>query len=353
MPDSDQRPTLASPDDDPFLWLEEVEGIRSIEWVNAQNAATLSRFAGTAVAADADLLQGIFERPDALPNIARRGGRIFNYWTDEQHPRGLWRSTTLESFRNEHTDWQIILDLDALADSEGEDWIWRGAVTLPGTHDRTVLELSRGGSDAVVLREFDLAACDFVSGGFDLPDGRNSVMWLDRDTLLLSCPLGPDMQTRSGLPRTVRLWHRGTDPATTPIIFQTRQDFVGAWASVERDKGAEHIWFIEKPGLFEAIVWLGDRTGPHTRLCAAFRCEGAAAPRMACDTAPHTLGNQRKNICDGYSRWHFARGLRVWRLPVHELRSSRAIGELCSISFGVTDAWSCRSSKISGQRLRS
>src|SRR5215470_6493597 len=108
MPDSDQRPTPVSPDDDPYLWLEKIKERRSIAWVDAQNAATLRRFGGDAVAADADLLRTIFGRPDAIPKIDRRGGRIFNHWTDEEHPRGLWRTTSLSSFRSAHPDWQVL-----------------------------------------------------------------------------------------------------------------------------------------------------------------------------------------------------------------------------------------------------
>ena len=56
---------------------------------------------------------------------------------------------------------------------EDEDWILKGASMLPGTHDRAILNLSRGGADAVVLREFDLATRDFVPDGFHLPEGKS------------------------------------------------------------------------------------------------------------------------------------------------------------------------------------
>jgi len=84
----------------------------------------------------------------------RRGRHIYNFWRDAKNPRGLWRRTALDSFRTEEPVWEILLDVDALAAHEKEDWVWHGASTLPATHDRAILSLSRGGSDAAVLRDF-------------------------------------------------------------------------------------------------------------------------------------------------------------------------------------------------------
>ena len=262
----DARPTHAAPDDDPYLWLEEVDGARALAWVEAQNAATLQRFGDARFAADRDTLKAIFDRPDNIPYPNRRRARIFNPWQDAEHPRGLWRTTSLESFCSDSPDWDVLIDLDALAAEEGEDWIWRGGITLPDTHDRAIVQLSRGGADAVVLREFDLVRRAFVTDGFNLPEAKNSAVWLDRDTLLLSSPLGPGMATRGGYGRTIRLWRRGGDPLAAPIIFETREDFMGAWAHVDRDGPQERVWFLDKPSYLDAHVWLGDRTGAKTRI---------------------------------------------------------------------------------------
>ena len=224
----DDRPTIAAPDDDPYLWLEDIEGGRALLWVEAQNAATLRRFADAQFATDRHLLKGIFDRPDNIPYPYRRGGQILNVWQDDANPRGLWRTTSLESFRTETPAWEVLLDLDALAAQEGEDWVWQGGATLPPAHERAIVYLSRGGSDAVVLREFDLSSRKFVPDGFYLPEAKTDIVWLDSDTLLLSSSLGAGMATRSGLARTIRLWRRGTDPLAAPVIFETREDSV--WA---------------------------------------------------------------------------------------------------------------------------
>ncbi len=262
----DPRPTLEMPDDDPYLWLEEVDGERALAWVAAQNATTMARFGDARFANDRDCLAAIFDRPDNIPLIARRGARVFNFWKDAAHPRGLWRATTLDAFRAEAPPWEILLDLDALAANEHEDWVWSEAVTLPGSHDRALLMLSRGGADARVLREFDLAACDFVPGGFTLPEAKGGAVWLDRDTLLLSSAVGEGMATNSGYARAVRLWRRGTDPLAAPVIFETTAGRMAVWADIDREAADERVWFAERLGFFDAIVWIGDRSGPKTRI---------------------------------------------------------------------------------------
>ena len=198
---TDPRPTPEAPDDDPYLWLEDVDGEPALAWVEAQNTATFARFGGARFEADRDMLAVIFDRPDNIPLIARRGPRVFNFWKDAAHPRGLWRVTTLDSYRSEQPEWDILLDLDALAIKESEDWTWSGATTIPGAHDRAIVKLSRRGADAVVLREFDLASRDFVAGGFTLPEAKGGAAWLDRDQLLLFSALGEDM----GEARAIRL----------------------------------------------------------------------------------------------------------------------------------------------------
>jgi prolyl oligopeptidase len=226
----------------------------------------LARFGDARFAIDCDALAAIFDRPDNIPYIGRRGSRVFNFWKDGEHPRGLWRVTSLDSFLSEAPQWDILLDLDALAATEGEDWIWSGADTLPGTHDLAIVRLSRGGADAVVLREFDLASRAFVPEGFTLSEAKSGIAWLDRDTLLLASPLGDGMATGSGYARTVRLWRRGSDPLAAPVIFEAQDTSMHAWADLDRDAVEERLWFVEKIGFFDAIVWLGDRTGPKTRL---------------------------------------------------------------------------------------
>ncbi len=263
----DARPTLAAPDDDPYLWLEDIEGARPLAWVDAQNAATLARFGGPGFAADRDVLTAILDRPDNLPFVIRRGQFLYNFWRDERNPRGLWRRTTLDSFRTAKPDWDLLLDIDKVARDEGQDWVWHGGATLPGTHDRAILRLSRGGSDAVVMREFDLTTRAFVADGFNLPEAKGGADWLDRDTVLLAAALGDGMATDSGYSRTVRLWRRGADIATLPVLFETvPQSMAASVLGIDRTQNPPAVLYEDRPGFFDMNLWLGDGSGPKVKL---------------------------------------------------------------------------------------
>ncbi len=258
---ADPRPTLDAPDDDPHLWLEEVDGPAATAWADAQSAATVARFADASFDADRDAVKALLDRTDRIAMVTRRAGLLYNFWKDATHPRGLWRRTTPASYRTPDPGWEVLLDLDALARDEDRDWVWQGAGTLPGTHDRALLRLSPGGGDAVVLREFDLAARRFVPGGFALPECKADAAWLDRDTLLLAAALGEGMSTRSGYARTVRLWRRGEDPLAATVLFETPADSMAAWAQVDRTAGMERIAFGAQLGFFDTELHLGDRSG--------------------------------------------------------------------------------------------
>ncbi|MPZ32768.1 MAG: prolyl oligopeptidase family serine peptidase [Rhodospirillales bacterium] len=257
----DARPTVDQPDDDPYLWLEDIEGKRALAWVDAENDRTLKAFGAAQFAADRDTLAAILDRPDKIPLVVRRGPWLYNFWIDAKNPRGLWRRTTLESFRLDQPDWQTLLDIDALAAAEGEDWIWGGAATTrPGTHDRAIVRLSRGGSDAVVLREFDLPSRTFVKDGFVLPEAKGWVSWLDPDTLLLSSAWGGDVTT-SGYGRTVRLWRRGSDAAQAPVVFEVPRKSMSAGAAVDREHASKLVWYVEDVGFFDVNLWMADGEG--------------------------------------------------------------------------------------------
>ena len=266
MNQPDLRPTLAAPDDDPFLWLEEIEGEPALAFAAEQSGRTLERFGGPAFERDRDALAAILNRKDRVPLVAKRGGHVYNFWQDDKNPRGLWRRTSYESYRAGDGAWQVVLDIDALAAAEGEDWVWAGSIPLPGSHDRAMLRLSRGGSDAAVFREFDLTSGSFVPDGFVLPEAKGGVAWLDRDTLLMSSALGEGMATTSGYARTVRLWCRGTDPLAAPVIFEAPATTMTVWSGVDRIRGRDQVWFVERLSFFDGTVWLGDSSGAKIKL---------------------------------------------------------------------------------------
>ncbi|XUM23342.1 prolyl oligopeptidase family serine peptidase [Bradyrhizobium oligotrophicum S58] len=263
----DDRPTIAAPDDDPYLWLEEIDGERALAFVAAQNQRTLAAFGDAAFERDRDALAAILDRPDNIPFVSRRGGLLYNQWKDAAHPRGVWRRTTLTEFRKAQPQWDDLLDLDRLAADEGEDWALNGVSSLPPAHERAILSLSRGGSDAVVLREFDLATKRFVTGGFTLSEAKGGAAWLDADTLLLASAFGAGMATPSGYARTVRRWRRGQPVEQAEVIFAA-EGSQSTWVHVGVDRSVvpARVWFAEGIDFFNQHLWLGDGGGAQTRL---------------------------------------------------------------------------------------
>ena len=262
----DARPTLAAPDDDPYLWLEAVDGAAALDWVAGQNAATLRAFDGPAVRAEAAALAAVWDRADNIPFVTRRGGWLYNFWRDAVHVRGLWRRTTLADFRSVAPAWEVVLDLDVLAAAEGADWVFHGAAVLPVTHDRAMLALSRGGGDAVMWREFDLAGCAFVPDGFVLPEAKGGVDWLDRDTLLVSSAYGAGMATEAGYGRTVRVWRRGEAVDAARVVFEAPAERMGVWGEVDRDDATTPLIFTERHDFFRQTIWRGELSGARQRL---------------------------------------------------------------------------------------
>jgi prolyl oligopeptidase len=247
--------------DDRYLWLEEIDSPKVREWVKARNAETTAALCDARFESDRASVLGILNAPDRIPWISQRGRFVYNFWQDDEHRKGLWRRTTLERYRTATPGWETLLDVDLLAKSEGEDWVWRGCTTLPPAHRFGLVQLSRGGADATVIREFDLDEKRFVDGGFNLPEAKGSASWLDADTLLVSSALGGEsFQTKSGYARTVRLHKRGLPFEEAPVIFEVGRTDMLAGAS--RDRGprfprtlyrrqidfVDHETFIEQDG---------------------------------------------------------------------------------------------------------
>jgi prolyl oligopeptidase len=235
----------AAPDseaDDPFLWLEAIEGDEALRWVDAQNRASVARLCDAVFEHDKTVLTVQFTSDARIPAIVQRGNFVYNFWTDAAHQRGVWRRTTLADYRSESPSWDILLDLDALCESEGESWVWHGAQTLRPGHERALISLSPGGSDAGVVREFDMTTRRFVADGFIVPVAKTSVSWVDADTLLIASAYGGDV-TASGYARTVREWRRGTAIEEAAVVFEVEASDMAASASVSHDPTHPFLWF--------------------------------------------------------------------------------------------------------------
>jgi len=219
------QPAPADDDVDPFLWLEDVTGERPLDWVRDRNAESVEALAGSERFRSLESrIRTILDSKERIPFVSRIGDRYYNFWRDAANPKGLWRRTTLEDYRRAEPAWETVLDLDALAAREGENWVWHGAAVLEPEDRLCLLSLSRGGADADVVREFDLERKAFVDGGFALPEAKSRFGWRNRDSLFVATDFGPGSLTTSGYPRTVREWARGTPLAAAPVVYEGRPD---------------------------------------------------------------------------------------------------------------------------------
>ena len=212
---------FAAADDDPWLWLEEIEGERALAWVEGQNQRTLDALSGAPeYRAIHDRALAILDSDDRIPYPSIHGSEVFNFRQSKEHPRGVWRRTTLESYRSSDPSWEILLDVDALAEADGTPWVFKGVDCLPPEYRRCIVQLSPGGGDAVTLREFDLLARSWVENGFTTPVAKTFYSWRDADTLWIGTDFGDGTLTASGYPRQVRRWTRGTELADAPVVFE-------------------------------------------------------------------------------------------------------------------------------------
>ncbi|MFJ3582107.1 prolyl oligopeptidase family protein [Streptomyces sp. NPDC090127] len=227
-------------EEDPYLWLEDVEGEAALAWVAERNAETAAELAADdGFAALKERLREALDASDRIPYTTRRGAFLYNFWRDAEHVRGLWRRTTLERYRKDDPEWEVLLDVDALAAAEGEKWVWAGARVRRPEDDLALVCLSRDGGDAMEVREFDLAARAFVEGGFRVPEAKTRIGWIDADTVFVGTDLGPGSLTDSGYPRTVRRWRRGTPLESADVVFEAGQGDVSAWGLRDTTPGFE------------------------------------------------------------------------------------------------------------------
>ena len=232
--------TTAVDDDDPFLWLEDVTSDQALDWARARNAETFAELTGDERYAElkAEILEAL-DADDRIPYVGRRGEHLYNFWRDAAHPQGLWRRTTLESYRTPEPEWDVLLDVDALAAAEDENWVWHGAAVLRPDFRRALVQLSRGGADATVVREFDMVDRTFVAGGFEVAEAKTDVGWIDIDHIYVATDFGAGSLTSSGYPRLAKRWTRGTPIDQAELVYEAKHDDVAVYAGHDPTEGFE------------------------------------------------------------------------------------------------------------------
>ena len=251
MAQAPSNPGRAEPAaEDPYEWLEEVLGDKALEWVKARNAIVQNRMEGepSFEKLRSDLLE-ILDSNARIPFVSKRGEYYYNFWRDKTNERGLWRRTTLEEYRKAEPKWEVVLDLDALGKTENENWVWKGASLLRPDYQRALITLSRGGADANITREFDLKTRSFVVDGFELPESKGSVSWIDIDHLFVSTDFGDASMTDSGYPRMAKLWKRGTPIEQAKLVYEGKQEDMSVGAVHDDSPGFERNFVTRNIGV--------------------------------------------------------------------------------------------------------
>ena len=215
---------------DPFIWLEDIDSERALDWVKKHNKRTLAVLENEPkfdqlYAANKRILNA----DDRIAYVSQMGDYLYNFWRDAEHVRGIYRRTSLDSYQSDNPDWEIVLDLDALAEKENENWVYKGMNCRQPVYDRCLVNLSRGGADATVVREFDLHDKQFIDDGFYLTEAKNGLSWVDKDQLLVGTDFGDNSVTDSGYPKIIKLWQRGEPLNQADTLFTGNQSDVGVW----------------------------------------------------------------------------------------------------------------------------
>ncbi|MEJ6012889.1 prolyl oligopeptidase family serine peptidase [Corynebacterium sp. H127] len=239
-------------------FLEQIDSPEALQWAREWSDRTIAQLPSSRLELQERMLAAL--NTDArIPLPRRRVELLFNFWRDAEHPRGIWRCTTLDSYLGD-TQWRTLIDVDSLAAAEGENWVWKGAHVRSPEYDRALIKLSRGGADATEIREFDLERGCFVADGFSIPEAKTDVSWVDLDTLLVGTDMGEGSLTSSGYPAHVYRWQRGQELAAAELFFagEASDVAVGGWH--DSMPGFERTFVTRSLDFYNSYTYL-DRDG--------------------------------------------------------------------------------------------
>lgn len=289
-----QTTTTTSTDSSAPSWLEDITGDRALAWARERNAETEQRLGGSRLDDLERSIRAALDSPDRIPMVSVRGEWAYNVWTDADHPRGLWRRQLLDAYLDGGEDWEVLLDVDALADGEGVSWVWHGARLLDPDNDRALIHLSEGGSDTDTTREFDLVSRSWVEGGFSRPAAKGSMSWIDRDHVWVCTDLGPGTVSSSGYPLQARVLTRGGRIEDARVVLEGAPSDMTVGAGHDATPGFERSW-IEVAHDFSHFTTylLPDRPGG----------SGAATDTEAVRPAPRRIEAPADADVTGWREW--------------------------------------------------
>lgn len=242
--------------EDKYLWLEEVENPKALEWVEGWNKKSLAEIK------EHKGYQAVYEKNLEIYNSVERiadpqiiGDYIYNFWQDQANPRGVWRRTAMKNYLSGNAEWETLLDMDKLSETDGIKWVYKGATGLYPEYKKFMVSLSKGGGDAVVWKEFDATTKTFVEGGFELPEAKGGVSWIDENTVMVATDFGAGLTT-SGYPKQVKIWNRGTDLKNAQLMFEGAETDMGIWGTTQHTEKKTYQMIVQKTSFYTGINYV-------------------------------------------------------------------------------------------------
>lgn len=242
--------------EDPFIWLEEIDSEKSLEWVEKQNDVSLKilkRQPNYQAIYDKNL--EILNSDERIADPAIYGSYIYNFWQDKENPRGVWRRAELKKYLKGNPDWETLLDIDKLSKEDDIKWVYKGATGLFPDYKKFLVNLSKGGGDAVIVKEFDAESKTFVDDGFYLPEEKSGISWIDENTVMVSTDFGDGMTT-SGYPKQVKVWKRGTDLKDAKLVFEGKEEDMGIWGITHPTHTKNYQMIMQKTSFYSGAYYV-------------------------------------------------------------------------------------------------
>jgi len=243
-------------EEDPYLWLEEVESEKSLDWVKEQNKNSEQILTSNPLYENLQKRYlEVYNDKDkiAYPNIV--GDYVYNLWQDEKYERGLWRRMLTKDYLKNNSNWETLIDLDALSEKEGKKWVYAGATFLEPANDICIVALSDGGTDQDELREFNVKSKKFVANGITFPSSKGGVSWINKNKVLVARDFGKGSMTTSGYPSQIKLMDRNGSMDEAKLIFKTDTTNLGAFPASFYDNNKQYIFIYEAISFYESNLF--------------------------------------------------------------------------------------------------
>ncbi len=252
-----QQPQSQTSDtNDPYIWLEDIEGEKSLEWVRAQNKLSEQAIANQPIFESLrDRYLEVFNDKDKIAYPTIVGDYVYNLWQDEKNERGVWRRMPKVDYIANKQDWEVVLDLDELSEKENKKWSFVGAEWLEPDNKICLVSLSDGGKDEHEIREFDIETKSFVEGGFYLAESKGGALWIDQSTLLICRDFGMGTLTNSGYPRIAKKWKRGISFEEAKVIYEVDSTHLGVWPWTVHSNNKQYVFIYKNISFWESEIY--------------------------------------------------------------------------------------------------